>query len=71
MGTFLKNSKCHWLAYFTMLMPTNENCFSNWLEHIWFKGVFDLENYEFSKCVFNKSCSCLCDRGHECIIYMI
>jgi hypothetical protein len=22
-------------------------------------------------CFFNKSCSCLCDRGHECIIYMI
>jgi hypothetical protein len=35
------------------------------------KIVFDLENYGFSKCGFNKSCSYICDRGHECIIYMI
>ncbi len=25
----------------------------------------------FLQCAFNKSYSCLCDRGHECIIYMI
>ncbi len=33
--------------------------------------AFDLENYGFWKYNFNKSCSYLCDRGHECIIYMI
>jgi hypothetical protein len=35
------------------------------------KNVFDLENYELKKCAFNKSYSCLCDRRHECIIYMV
>jgi len=49
----------------------DENCFYNRFEHIWFKSVFDIENYEFWKCGFNKICSCLCDRRHECIIYMI
>jgi len=33
-------------------------------EHIWFRSVFDLKKYGFKKCAFNKSCSCLCDRGH-------
>jgi hypothetical protein len=32
---------------------------------------FDLENYGFWKCAFNKSCSCLYDKGHELIIYII
>ncbi len=50
---------------------TNENCLYNQVEHIWFKHAFDLENYGFWKCDLNKSCSYLCDRGHECIIYMI
>jgi hypothetical protein len=47
------------------------NFFYNRLEHIWFKCAFDLENYGFWKCGLNKSCSYLCDKGHECIIYMI
>jgi hypothetical protein len=46
----------------------NEN---NWFEYIWLKRTFDLEIYGFWKCDFNKNCSYLCDRGHECIIYMI
>ncbi len=40
------------------------------MEHIWFKHVFNLENYKFCKCSFNKSCSYLCDRVHECVIYI-
>ncbi len=43
----------------------------NQFEHIWFRSAFDFENYGFWKCDFNKSCSYLCDRRHECIIYMI
>jgi hypothetical protein len=50
---------------------TNENCLYSQFEHISFKHAFDLENYGFWKCDFNKSFSYLCDRGHECIIYMI
>ncbi len=38
-------------------------------EHICFKCVFDLENYEFWKCVFNKSYSFLCYLKCECTIY--
>jgi hypothetical protein len=34
------------------------------------QSVFDPENYGFWKCVFNKSCSCLSNSGHECVIYM-
>jgi hypothetical protein len=45
--------------------------FNNPFEHICFKSVFDLENYGFWKCAFNIKCSYLCDRGYECIIYMI
>jgi hypothetical protein len=45
--------------------------FYNWFEHIWFKSVFNLENYGFKKCALNKSYSHLCDKRHECIIYMI
>jgi hypothetical protein len=41
------------------------------VEHIWFKRAFDLEKYGFWKCGLNKICSYLCDRGLECIIYMI
>jgi hypothetical protein len=33
-------------------------------EHIWFRSVFDPKKYGFKKCAFNKSSSCLCDRGH-------
>jgi len=47
------------------------NFFYNPFEHFWFKSAFDLENYGFSKCSFNKSCSNICDKGYECIIYMI
>jgi len=47
---------------------TNESCLYNQFEHIWFKGVFHFENYGFWKCGLNKTCSYLCDRGHECII---
>ncbi len=36
-----------------------------------FKCVFDLENYGFKKCGLNQRCSYLCDKGHECIIYLI
>ncbi len=36
-----------------------------------FKCVFDLENYGLKKCGLNKCCSYLCDKGHECIIYLI
>ncbi len=50
---------------------TNENCFFNLFEHIWFKCVFDPKNSGFWKCDLNKSYSYLCNRGHECIIYMI
>jgi len=32
---------------------------------------FDLVTYGFLKCAFNKSCSCLYDRGYEFIIYII
>jgi hypothetical protein len=32
----------------------HENYFYNPFEHIWFKSVFDLENYGFQKCDFNK-----------------
>ncbi len=49
----------------------DENCFNNPFEHLWFKVAFDPENYGFWKCDFNKSCSYICDRGHECIIHMI
>jgi hypothetical protein len=48
-----------------------ENCFYNQFEHIWFKHVFDPENFGFWKCGINKSCSYLCDKGHEYIIYII
>jgi hypothetical protein len=44
---------------------------NNPFEHIWFKSAFDPKNYGFKKCGSNKSCSYICDRGHECIIYMI
>ncbi len=50
---------------------TDENCFNNQFEHIWFKSAFDFENYGFWKCDFNKSRSYICDNGHDCIIYMI
>jgi hypothetical protein len=43
----------------------------NQFEHIWFKCVFDPKNYGFWKYSLNKSCPYLCDKGHECIIYMI
>ncbi len=42
----------------------------NPFEHIRFKSVWPW-NYGFWKCSFNKSCSYICDRRHECIIYMI
>jgi len=45
--------------------------FYNTFEHFWFKFVFGLENHECSKCIFNKSCSFLCDKKHGCIIYMM
>jgi len=47
------------------------NFFYNPFEHICFKIVFDLKNYGFWKCGFNKSSSYICDRRHQCIIYMI
>jgi len=47
------------------------NCFYDPFEHIWFKSVFDPENYGFWKCGFNKSCSDIYDRWYECIIDMI
>ncbi len=50
---------------------TDENCFYNRFEHIWLKIAFDPNNYGFWKCAFNQSCSCLYDKGNECIIYMI
>jgi len=50
---------------------TNENCFYNQFEHIWFKHIFYPENYGFWKFGINKSCSFLCDKGHEYIKYMI
>jgi hypothetical protein len=30
-----------------------------------------LKIMEFENVVLTKNCSCLCDRGHDCIIYMI
>jgi hypothetical protein len=33
-------------------------------ECVWFKHVFDVLNYKFWLCVFNRSCSCLCDGEH-------
>jgi hypothetical protein len=45
--------------------------FYNPFEHICFKSVFDLKNYEFLKCGFNESDSYIYDKRHECIIYMI
>ncbi len=33
--------------------------------------VFGLENHEFWKCIFNKSCSFLFDKEHGCIISMM
>ncbi len=50
---------------------TNQKKNYNQFEHIWFKHVFHLENYGFWKSGLNKSCSYACDKGHECIIYMI
>jgi hypothetical protein len=41
---------------------TDENYFYNPFEHIWFKSVFDLENYGFWKCGFNNSCSYTSDK---------
>ncbi len=38
-------------------------------EHICFKCAFDLENYEFWKCVFNKKYSFFCNLKQGCIIY--
>jgi hypothetical protein len=32
---------------------------------------FTLKKCELKKCGLNKSYSYLCDKGHECIIYMI
>jgi hypothetical protein len=49
----------------------HENYFYNQFEHIWLKNAFDPKNYGFKKCAFNKNYSCLCDKGHKCIIYMI
>jgi hypothetical protein len=48
---------------------TDENWFYHPFEHIWLKRTFDLQR--FLKCGFNKNYSYICDRGHECIIYMI
>jgi hypothetical protein len=50
---------------------TNEIFLYNQFEHIWFTCVFDFENYGFWKCGLNISYSYLCDKGHECTIYMI
>jgi len=47
----------------------SENSFKNTFEHICFKCVFDLENYEFWKLVFKKSYSFFCYLEHGCIIY--
>jgi hypothetical protein len=49
----------------------NELFVYNPFEHIWFKRVFDLKNYGFWKCGSNKSNLYICDKGHQCIIYMI
>jgi hypothetical protein len=40
----------------------DENYFYNPYEQIWFKSVFDLENYGFLKCGFNKSYSYISDK---------
>jgi MoaA/NifB/PqqE/SkfB family radical SAM enzyme len=45
--------------------------FYNPFEHIWFKSVLTLKIMDFENVPFNKSCSYLCDEGHESIIYMI
>ncbi len=42
--------------------------FYNPFEQIWFKSVFNLENYGFWKCDFNKICWYLCNKGHEFVI---
>jgi len=44
--------------------------FKKSFEHVWFKNAFDLRYYGFWKCGFNKTCSYLCDGGHECRIHM-
>jgi hypothetical protein len=41
---------------------------NNLFEDIWFKNVLELENYGFLKLNFFNKNSCLCDKGHECII---
>jgi hypothetical protein len=43
--------------------------FKNTFEHICFKHVFDLENHELKKCVYNKSHSFLSYLNCGCIIY--
>jgi len=47
------------------------NSFLNTFECICFKHPFDLENFEFWGCVFNKSHSFLCYSKHGCTIWMI
>ncbi len=49
----------------------DELFFYNPFKHIWFKSDFDSKNYGFWKYASNENCSYLCDRKHECIIYMI
>jgi hypothetical protein len=46
----------HWWLKGTKTL-IDEICFYNPFEHIWFKITFDLKNYGFYKCSFNKSCS--------------
>jgi hypothetical protein len=45
--------------------------FKNRFEHIWLKSAFDPKNHSFENVLLTKKYSYLCDRKHECIIYMI
>jgi hypothetical protein len=52
-----------------MIIKSKTLKIGNTFEHICFKCVFDIENYEFWKCVFNKIYSFLCYLKCGCIIY--
>jgi len=45
--------------------------FNNEFEHTWLKHAFEFKYYKIWKCGHNKKNSYLCDRRHECIIYII
>jgi hypothetical protein len=60
------------MSFFHQMSTTKglEIYFYNQFKHNWFKHL-TLKIMEFENVAFNKTCSYLCGRGHECVIHVI